>query len=375
MKIESGFANCQLLFCAILKAVFYKGDNVRLLREVPEVSLPADSEGTVLEIQRDAEGAPLAVVVQFYAAGGVVRAVMPWPADALELVIGYPGGCTGVFWDLGKSPEAVVEGAMHAVLDRGIDMRDGSNAQWLRYDAAERFWRKEDILADRTGAAIVTAAGSRDGCLVAFSGIHRLHLEFRLRGAGRPYVLLHQRYESLAEQRLTTHPAMSLLRLCLNLYAATGAEFFALPVADNWLTDESFDTLLKPPYFPDLLLLPQSHVPQQMPPLFRTTPLTGQKAILTALPVKFAPHEAGTSRTSLELRLSHLRACESLGEKAYDQLYETRLARSATALYSDAKEAFHDAIRLAGELELRGEAERLSRRLEQIKAVFRSQFS
>jgi hypothetical protein len=248
--------------------------------------------------------------------------------------------------------------------------------QWLRYDAAERFWRKEDISADRTGATtIVTAARSRDGCLVAFSGIHRLHLEFRLRGAGRPYVLLHQRYESLTEQRLTTHPAMSLLRLCLNLYAATGAEFFALPVADNWLTDESFDTLLKPPYFPDLILLPQSQVPQQMPPLFRTTPLTGQKAILTALPVKFAPHEAGTSRTSLELGLNQLRACESLGEKAYDQLYETRLSRSATALYSDAKEAFHDAIRLAGELELRGEAERLSRRLEQIKAVFRSQFS
>src|SRR5258708_20795814 len=220
---------------------------------------------------------------------------MPWPADALELVIGYWGRWTGGFWDRGKSAGAVVEGAMHGVLDRGIDMGDGSNAQWLRYDAAERFWRKEDILADRTGAAIVTAAGSRDGCLVAFSGIHRLHLEFRLRGAGRPYVLLHQRYESLAEQRLTTHPAMSLLRLCLNLYAAAGAEFAALPVADNWLMDESFDSLLKSPYFPDLFLLPQSHVPRQMPPLFRATPLTGQKAILTALPVKFAPPEEVTT--------------------------------------------------------------------------------
>jgi len=355
--------------------MFYRGDNVRLLREIPEVAVPRDSVGSVVDIQRGPEREPLGVIVQFYQGGSAVRLTLPWPTDALELVIGPLGGCTAVFWGLAKPPEAIIEGAMHGILDHGYEMREGSNLQRLRYDAEERFWRREERLTDTTGARVVAAGPAWDGCLVAFSGRQRLHLEFRLRGRVPPYVLLHQRYESLAEQRQSTAPAMSLMRLLFNVYAGVGAEYAAIPVADNWLTDENFDSLLRPPYFPDLLVLPRSYVPEQLPPLFRTATLHNQKAILTALPVKFSPVDEGFERTDQELKLNQLRACEALGEKAYDQLYDSRWNRSATALYSDAKEAFHDAIRLAGELDLRGEAERLSQRLEHIKAVFRGQFS
>jgi len=66
---------------------------------------------------------------------------------------------------------------------------------------------------------------------------------------------------------------------------------------------------------------------------------------------------------------------EAQAEKAFDALYDAR-PRSATAgLYSDAKEFLNDAIALARRLGLAEEAERLSRRLDHIKAVFRGQFS
>ena len=48
---------------------------------------------------------------------------------------------------------------------------------------------------------------------------------------------------------------------------------------------------------------------------------------------------------------------------------------AATAFYSDAKESFYSAIELAGELGLKQEVEKLEKRLEHIKGVFRSQFS
>ncbi|MGB7548752.1 MAG: hypothetical protein WBM14_13455 [Terracidiphilus sp.] len=71
-------------------------------------------------------------------------------------------------------------------------------------------------------------------------------------------------------------------------------------------------------------------------------------------------------------RLERLKA---MGEKAYDDMYEAHSAREAQVCYSEAKECFHDAIGVAKELGLADEAEALSRRLEHIKAVFRSQFA
>ena len=61
---------------------------------------------------------------------------------------------------------------------------------------------------------------------------------------------------------------------------------------------------------------------------------------------------------------------ERWGEEAYDRMYD---ARSPSGDYSEAKENFHAAIALAGNLGLDDEVERLEQRLSHIKAVFRSQ--
>ena len=353
--------------------MLYPGETVRLLRDLPEHALSQGGEGHVVEIHRGEEGYPLGAVVQFYDHSS--RTPVTVPMGMLELVIGNVGACMTVFWGLAKPVEEVVECAMHVMMDHGHEMREGLNVQRLRYDAEERFWPREEKLADVSGAQVVASASGWDGCLVAFAGPQRPHLEFRLRGRRPAYLLLHQRYEALEEQRRTTHPAMTLLRLVFSLYAASGAEYAALPVADNWLVDESFDSLLRPPFFPDLFLLPQAAVPGELPALFRTARLSNERAIVTALPVKFSPTDAGFERTAEELKLNRLRACEALGEKAYDQMYEAHSASSAGALYSDAKESFYTAISLAHELGLSEHSEQLSRRLEHIKAVFRSQFS
>jgi hypothetical protein len=76
-----------------------------------------------------------------------------------------------------------------------------------------------------------------------------------------------------------------------------------------------------------------------------------------------------------ESQLRQLEALKAEGEKNYDDLYETRSDYDATVCYSGAKEAFYDAISLAFKLGLNDEANRLTERLDHIKAVFRSQFS
>jgi hypothetical protein len=76
-----------------------------------------------------------------------------------------------------------------------------------------------------------------------------------------------------------------------------------------------------------------------------------------------------------EAQLRQLEALKAEGEKNYDDLYGTRSDYDATVCYSGAKEAFHDAISLACQLGLEEEAAVLSRRLDHIKAVFRSQFA
>lgn len=73
-------------------------------------------------------------------------------------------------------------------------------------------------------------------------------------------------------------------------------------------------------------------------------------------------------------RLARLRECESLAEDSYRQLYEPRTHNNPAAHYSDAKEFLHEAIEIARELGMEDEAERLAKRLQHIKEVFRSQF-
>lgn len=72
--------------------------------------------------------------------------------------------------------------------------------------------------------------------------------------------------------------------------------------------------------------------------------------------------------------VERLRWLEAQAEQAYSAMYEARAGADVAARYSDAKEFFHDAIGLARRLGQTEEAERLARRLDEIKDVFRTQF-
>ena len=354
--------------------MYYKGETVRLLADLEKPGLPKHAEGVVIDIRRDGEGYPTGVQVQFYVQSNSVDVDLPF--EAIEPVVTGGGGCTGVFWRLAKSPRSLIAdgvGALFNLAHHGFLMRAGVNVLQLIYDQKDRFWRKGERFSDESGDAVMSAGAEWDGCVVAFSGSQRFELDFRFRGRRGPYVLLHQRWETYREQSLRTPDAMTLLRVLANLYEALSAEYCAFPVAGPWLLDEDWDSLLRQPYYPDFFILPQANLPGELPPLYRAQRLVKGKAILTTLPVKFAPGDDSIKCSERDLKLNQLRACKALGEKAYDQMYETY--GSAAGLYSDAKEAFYDAIRIAGELGLAKDSEELSRRLEHIKSVFRSQFS
>ncbi len=106
---------------------------------------------------------------------------------------------------------------------------------------------------------------------------------------------------------------------------------------------------------------------------FRMIRLKGKRVLWTALPVKAAPGDPPLKRDERDLKVDSLRRLKALGEKYYDQMYESR--HGVTGLYSNTKDVFNDAISLANELGMKEEAEALSKRLDHIKAVFRSQFS
>ena len=67
--------------------------------------------------------------------------------------------------------------------------------------------------------------------------------------------------------------------------------------------------------------------------------------------------------------------CQAMGEKAYDEMYDAHSFRDAGDCYREAKDFFYEAISLAGQLGLTDEKESPIKRLEHIKAVFRSQFA
>ncbi len=353
--------------------MLYPGETVRLLRALPESALPQYSEGKVTGVRRDQDGAPVAIEAEFYHGSGLTKVETPF--DAVELVIAsYDLEQTAVFWGMDETPEKLIGAAMHFMLDGGFLMREGLNVARLYYDRDERWWKWGEKQADATGALVAASAPAWDGCVAAFSGTQRFHLEFRLQGRSGPVVLLHERYAALAEQARTTGPAMALLKVLMNLWSAMGARCCAFPVAAPWLMDEDWQSLLRAPLYPDLFLLPKAKLPKEFTDSFRMIPLTGERAMLTALPVKASPSEVGWERTERELKIDSLRKCKALGEKYYDQMYESsRLG--VNGLYSSAKDAFYDAISMANELGMKEEAAELSKRLDNIKAVFRSQFS
>lgn len=353
--------------------MFYPGETVRLLQAMPESGLPQYSEGRVTEVRRDQDGAPTAVEIEFYQDSRTVKTEAP--LEAVELVIARSGlGATAVLWGLEEPPEKLIAAAMNSMLDFGFLMRDGLNVARLTYDRDERWWKWGEKHADPTGALAVTSGPAWDGCVVAFSGTQRFHLEFRLQGRGQAVVFLHERWEAWAEQARTTAQAMSLVKVLMHLWSASGASCCAFPVADPWLMDEDWRSLLREPLYPDLFLLPEEEMPKNYPKEFRMMRLSGERAMLTVLPVKETPADASWERSERELKIDSLRRCKSLGEKYYDQMYE-HSRFGTTGLYSNAKEAFYDAISTANELGLKQEADELSKRLDHIKAVFRSQFT
>lgn len=354
--------------------MYYKGDTVRLITGVYESGLPKHAEGTVTDIRRDSEGYPVGVEARFYVDSKAVTSDLPF--EAIEPVVSGEGGYTGVFWRLGKKTKSLVKDGIRAMLDlthHGFQMRAGLNVLQMIYGQKDSFWSKGKRLSDESGHWAMAAGKKWDGCVVAFSGRQRFELDFRLRGRRAPYVLLHQRWETYGEQSRRTPDAMTLLRVMANLYEALAAECCAFPVASNWLLDEDWDSLLRQPYFPDFFIIPQEKLPDELPPLYRMLGFQKNKAILTTLPIKSAPGDDSFERSERELKLNQLRVCKAIGEKAYDQLYESH--GSTSGLYSDAKEAFYDAIRIANELGLAEEANQLEKRLDHIRGVYRSQFS
>jgi hypothetical protein len=351
--------------------VFYSGETVRLLRTLSETGVPQYSEGSIVDIRRNEQGAITSAEVEFHYNSRTVKAEIS--IEDVELVISDSAlRQTAVLWGLEESPTNVIEAAMHSMLDSGFLMRDGLNLVRLHYDSENRWWQWGEKHMDPTGALVVTSAPAWDGFVVAFSGRQRFHLEFRHERLREAVVMLHERHEAYLEQARTTHPAMSLIRVLLNLCGAVRARYCAFPVAAPWIYDQDLASVLRPPLYPDFLLMPEKDLPRSISVPFRLIRLTGKRAILTVLPVKSSPTETGFERSERELKMDHLRKSKALGEKYYDQMYETRFGTSG--LYADAKDAFHDAIAAANELGLKEEAEELSKRLDHIKAVFRSQF-
>ncbi len=352
--------------------MFYPGETVRLLRELPELQLAEHAEGTVVRTLQNEEGKFTAVEVRFYPNSTALAVTVP--ADGIEFVVSRSlQERTAVFWGLKKSAQPAIEATMHCMLEHGFTMHEGLNAAELLYDHQEKWWKWGQTLSCCSSERIVSSSALRDGFVVAFSGNERFQLEFRLHGSGGPVLLLHERDAVYSEQARRTATVMPLARVLMNLRDAVGAQYCAFPVADPWLMDEDWRSLLREPYYPDFFLLPQAELLGKLPESFRTVKLTSGHAMLTSLPVKFAPHDPVIERSERELQVDGLRKCHAMGEKYYDQLYETRF--NPTGLYSSAKDAFYDAIALANQLGLKEEAAALSLRLDNIKATFRSQFS
>jgi hypothetical protein len=338
---------------------------------LPEATLPQHSQGRVLGLRHNEHGEITSVEVEFHRDSEELKAELP--LQDVELVISNSQlRQTAVLWGLEESPKKVIEAAMHSMLDSGFLMRDGLNLVRLHYDSENRWWQWEEKYSDPTGALVATTGTAWDGFVVAFSGRQRFHLEFRQQKLREAVLMLHERHEAYLEQAKTTHPAMSLMRVLLNLCGTARAHYCAFPVAEPWIYDQDLRSVLRPPLYPDFLLVPEKELPHSISTPFRLIRLTGKRSILTVLPVKSSPTETGFERSERELKMDHLRKCKALGEKYYDQIYETRFGTSG--LYADIKDAFYDAIAAANELGLKEEAEQLEKRLDHIRAVYRSQF-
>ena len=345
---------------------------MQLVQAIPEHQLLSGAEGRVLGVSEGAEDQPSCIEIVFYNNSGAKR--LSLPPEAVQLAIAQSTQQrTAVLWGFELAPQLLIETVLHSILDCGLTMREGMNVAQLAYVRHDRWWKWGDLIRDPSGAQTAVFGPTWDGGVVAFSGSQRFQLEFRLKGHREPSLLLHEREPAYVEQVRETSAALELARVLMNLYIDTGAQFCAFPVADAWLMDEQWASLLRAPYYPDFLIAPETDFPHDYPSSFRAARLSGKGVILTDLPVTFAPGEEPIQRSERDLKFDSLRKCQALGEKYYDQMYESRF--NINGLYSSAKDAFLDAISLARELGLSEQAAELEVRLDHIKNVFRSQFS
>ncbi|HEX7285596.1 MAG TPA: hypothetical protein VF532_05405 [Candidatus Angelobacter sp.] len=352
--------------------MFIPGETACLLCDVPETALKKGAQCEVLRLIPGDQGVAVAAEVKHYAGSSARTAVVP--VAALEPVLSsFTEQRTAVLWGLEKPPEDFMPAAIHSLLERGLSMSPGRNVVRLYYDHQERWWKRDEPIATAFPLDTQAITHHWHACIVAFSSAERYHLEFRLKGRGEACVLLHEREEAYAEQARRPAAATDLARVLINLADAAGARYCAFPVAGPWLLDEDWPALLRAPYYPDFFLLPGSTLPMDFPEPFRGVRLTHDRVMITAMPVKFAPHDELTAPSERDHQLAALRKAHALGEKYYDQLYEAR--GSTAGIYSDIKDAFLDAISAASALGLKEEAGALETRLENIKGVYRSQFS
>jgi hypothetical protein len=331
--------------------------------------MPELAQGAQCEV---VSAGPASVEIRWYEAGQARTITVP--LDATEPVLSTSTEQrTAVLWAVEATAAQLVEGVMHSMLDRGYALSKGMNVARLHYDAREHWWKRGELLSDPSGATVATSAYDWDGCVVGFAGEARFHLEFRLKGRREAALLLHEHDAAYRQQVQNVPAAMELAGLLMDLCKAGRAEYCAFPVADPWMMDEDWMSLLRPPYYPDFFLLPEDKALTELPRGFRSARLSRGGMIITDLPVKFKPQDEPPQPGERDLALGSLRKCKSLGEKYYDQLYETHLGTNG--LYANAKDAFYDAISIANRLGMKGEAEALERRLQHIKDVFRSQFS
>jgi hypothetical protein len=346
--------------------MFFPGESVRLVRDLPETTL---SKGAHCEFARLLDGEQ--AEIRYYQGGSTQTATVPLPA--LEPLLSR--SCeqrTAVLWHLENPPEEFLPAALDALRAHGLAIARGANVARLHYDHKELWWKRDEPFA---AVVLDTRTIARDwhGWVVAFSGDERFHLEFRLKGRGEACVLLHEREEAYAGQTSNAAEATKLAQVLIDLSQAAGAAYCAFPVADPWQADEDWPALLRPPYSPDLFLFPGTALPKDFPEPFRGARLAGERVIVTALPVKFASTEEVSVPSERDHKLSALRKAHALAEKYYDQLYHAH--GSTAGIYSDIKDAFLDAIVAAEALGLKEEAAALEKRLENVKGVYRSQFS
>jgi uncharacterized protein YicC (UPF0701 family) len=73
--------------------------------------------------------------------------------------------------------------------------------------------------------------------------------------------------------------------------------------------------------------------------------------------------------------LGEMAELEARGEKAYGDMYDTYSSTAASGCYEDVTDYFSRAIGLAERAGLKEEAQRLEARLQNMRGVYRSQFS